>query len=298
MQARVFSSICHSLAFYVANTPPFALIVTGDRFETLAASVSAAYSHIKLIHIQGGEISGNIDNKVRYATTSLADVHIACSTIAFDRLIRLGIHSDRVRFFGCPSIDLIYEDNSDISLWEHTYPDLMRLISNPYLICINHPDTENRHGNLSNARHLSKALSKTKVGKLIVQGNADAGFSSASIVEFDNVTHNDYIFVDNLPYKLFLHCLRRCSCIVGNSSVAFREAAVLGIPAINLGQRQDDRDTFHNILSLSYDCPDLHERILSHSANRFASTTVFGLGDAGTKIANFLYSLLSDESQS
>ena len=111
-QSRILSDIVSQLSFCIANQDINLMVVTGDRFETLAASIVAAYSNIPLMHIQGGDLSGNIDQKVRYATTYLADYHVPCSLPAYKRLTDLGISRDTLFFFGCPSIDLLYESIS------------------------------------------------------------------------------------------------------------------------------------------------------------------------------------------
>lgn len=131
-----------SNVFY--NLKPDAVITIADRFETIATSIAAAYQNIPLVHIQGGEVTGNIDEKVRHANTKLADLHLVASEDAKDRVIKLGEDPAYVINTGCPSIDIAKEvlDTADyefdpIKKYGGVGADLD--LSNGYLVVMQHP---------------------------------------------------------------------------------------------------------------------------------------------------------------
>ena len=167
------------------NLQPDVVITIADRFETLAASIAASYQNIMLAHIQGGEVTGNIDEKVRHANTKLADIHLVASESAKERVIRLGEDPNYVINTGCPSIDLAQEvlDNPALDFDPYAKyggvgyePDL----SNGYLVVLQHPVTTEYQEARGHIEQTLKAVEKCSIPVLWFWPNVDAGSDGTS----------------------------------------------------------------------------------------------------------------------
>ncbi len=172
-----------SNVFY--NLQPDIVITIADRFETLATSIAASYQNITLAHIQGGEVTGNIDEKVRHANTKLADIHLVASESAKERVIKLGEDPDYVINTGCPSIDLAQEVLDNPGLDFNPYekyggvghePDLR----NGYLVVMQHPVTTEYKKARAHIEQTLKAIEKCEVPVLWFWPNVDAGSDGTS----------------------------------------------------------------------------------------------------------------------
>ena len=167
------------------NLEPDAVVTIADRFETMATAIAAAYLNIPLVHIQGGEVTGNIDEKVRHAITKLADLHFVASQKARERVLRLGEHPDKVFLTGCPSIDLAREILQDPHLDFDPYlkyggvgacPDH----SGGYLVVLQHPVTTEYQESRINIEETLHAIYELKMPTFWFWPNLDAGSDGSS----------------------------------------------------------------------------------------------------------------------
>jgi UDP-hydrolysing UDP-N-acetyl-D-glucosamine 2-epimerase len=281
------------------------VVTTADRFETLGTAIAAAYQNIPLIHIQGGEVTGTIDDKVRNAITQLADYHIVTNTAAEEELRHMGVARDKIQITGCPSISSI----PAFSKASPNFGDYGKGVDieegDNYGIVMFHPDTsywaEANH--LTDIlwqgleKHLLKLYNKD-LKILWVEPNNDAG--SDSIRKWLNVTRNyNATFqrhvrtVEHLPMEMFYQAMYHCDFILGNSSVAIREGAFLGTPAINIGSRQDGRVAAKNVVHVPhfYTGHDV-ERALDHidsasfEGRLRDSSDLYGTRDSAARVAD------------
>jgi UDP-hydrolysing UDP-N-acetyl-D-glucosamine 2-epimerase len=285
------------MATVLANLEPDLVVTIADRYETIATSIAAAYMNIPLVHLQGGEITGSIDEKVRHANTKLADIHFVCSTRARDRVIRMGERPDRVFITGCPSIDL-----ADQILREPTpEPDPFRRfggvgpeldLSNGYLIVLQHPVTTEYESARSQAWETLRAIAELDMPTLWFWPNVDAGSDGTSnaIRAFRELHHPRNIhFFKHVDSLQFLRLAYHSCAIVGNSSVAIRECSFLGIPAVNIGTRQQGRDRGSNVIDVGHDQSEIVRAVRSHIRHgHFASDPLYGDGQSGRRIADLL----------
>lgn len=282
------------------NLRPDIVVTVADRFETMATAIAATYMNIPLAHIQGGEVTGNIDEKVRHSITKLADYHFASSENARERIIRLGEEPDMVFNTGCPSIDLAHAILDKERLGFNPYekyggvgsrPDL----SNGYLVVMQHPVTNEYQASRRQIEATLEAIRKLGLPTLWFWPNVDAGAdgTSGGIRAFrERYALDNVHFFKNLQGDDFLELLYFSDCLIGNSSVGIRECSFLGVPVVNIGSRQNRRDRGSNAIDAAYDEADITRAIEKQLASRQRPrSNIYGGGDAGQKIADLLGNL-------
>lgn len=275
---------------------PDAVLVMADRFEIISAAIAATYLNIPLIHVQGGEVSGNIDEKVRHAVTKLADIHFPATKKSAQNIIKMGENPDTVFCSGCPSIDLAQDvlnnPNLDFDVYEKyggvgTFPDL----SGDYYIVMQHPVTTEYQSGREQINATLQALHKLQKPVLVFWPNPDAGGSEVSkgIRAFRENEKPEYMhFIKNMEPQDFMRVLNKSKGIIGNSSVAIREASFLGVPAINIGSRQNARERGENVIDVTYDTDIIYNAILEHFQSKKPQLSLYGDGKAGQTIADTL----------
>ncbi|MBC6367497.1 UDP-N-acetylglucosamine 2-epimerase [Algoriphagus sp. AK58] len=279
------------------NLNPDIVVTVADRFETMATAISASYMNIPLAHIQGGEVTGNIDEKVRHSITKLADYHFVASNGAFQRVLQLGELPEFVFNTGCPSIDLAKQvldqpqlDFDPIQKYGGVggNPDL----SSGYWVVMQHPVTTEVNQSRIHIEETLHAMYSINEPVLWFWPNVDAGAdgTSTGIRAFrENFKLEKFHFFKNMDPTDFLKLLVNSKGLIGNSSVGIRECAFLGVPVINIGTRQNKRERGSNVIDVGYDRTEILSGILNiKSSPRPQSSGVYGGGDAGLKIANHL----------
>jgi len=284
------------LATVFDDLKPDAVVTIADRFETMATAVSAAYMNIPLVHVQGGEVTGSIDEKVRHAITKLADLHLVCSENARQRVIRLGEQPDAVYLTGCPSIDLAKQAIAQpVALHDaETFGGVGGHVdlTKDYIVVLQHPVTTEHDRSRAHIEETLHAVADCGIPAVWFWPNVDAGSDGTSrgiraFREHHALPHVH--FFKNLPPEDFVRLVHNSRCIVGNSSMAIREASWLGAPAVNIGNRQADRDRGRNVVDVPYDRQAILAAIRSQAARgRLESDPVYGSGDAGVRIAEVL----------
>lgn len=275
---------------------PDAVVTVADRFETMATAIAASYMNIPLIHIQGGEVTGNIDEKVRHAITKLADLHLVASDKAKERVIKMGEHPDMVINTGCPSIDLADEilkmPNIDFDLFVK-YGGVGNIANweDGYLVVLQHPVTTEYQASRKHIQQTLEAIHEIRIPTFWFWPNVDAGSDGTSkgIRAFRENHNLDHIrFFKNMEGRDFLKLLYNSKCLIGNSSVGIRECAYLGIPVVNIGSRQNGRDRGHNVIDVDYDKIKIKEAVLASLDRERKRDFTYGGGDAGKQIAEII----------
>jgi UDP-hydrolysing UDP-N-acetyl-D-glucosamine 2-epimerase len=277
---------------------PDIVITVGDRFETMATAIAAAYMNIPLAHTMGGEVSGTIDESVRHAVTKLAHIHFPASEDARERIIRLGEDPATVYAVGCPRIDLVDEiARNSGKLSEQTWLEVEGVggelnLDDPFLVVSQHPVTS-EYGQAE--RQISEtlmAISELKMPTIMLWPNADAGSEDVArgMRKFREHHDHDHIrFYKNFPVETFVRLMMGCACMIGNSSAAIRESAFLGVPAVNVGTRQEGRQRGSNVIDVGYDNEEILGAIQTQIRNgRYPSEEIYGDGHTGNRIANIL----------
>jgi UDP-hydrolysing UDP-N-acetyl-D-glucosamine 2-epimerase len=285
------------LASVFEHLRPDVVVTIADRYETLATAAAAAYSNVPLAHIQGGEITGSIDEKVRHAVTKLADLHFVSTERAREYVIRMGEDQSRVFRTGCPSIDIARQvlENprpayNPLRDYGGVGPDLD--LANGFLVVMQHPVTTEVNDTWEHIRETIEAIEKLAYPTIWFWPNVDAGADAVSKLlrsERERGGLANVHFFRNMRPDDFLYTLLESKCLVGNSSVAIREAAFLGVPTVNIGSRQRFRERGRNVIDVPYDRAAITRAVEASMANgRYERDEIYGDGTAGTKIAERL----------
>ena len=277
---------------------PDVVVSVGDRFETMATAVAAAYMNIPLAHTMGGEISGTIDESIRHAVTKLSHLHFPANKQAGDRIVRMGEDPAAVHVVGCPRIDLVAEiarSNGHIESadWlEREGVGAHITLDKPFLLVSQHPVTTEYGQGEQQIVETLMALHELHMPTIMLWPNADAGSEDISrgMRKFREQYRPEYIrFYKNFPIDTYVRLMLSCACAIGNSSAPLREGAYVGVPTVNIGSRQQGRDRAENVTDAG---PDRREivaavrRQLAHG--RYSSNHLYGDGGAGPRIAKIL----------
>ena len=296
------------LATVFDNLKPDVVVTIADRYETIATAIAASYMNIPLAHIQGGEVTGSIDEKVRHSVTKLADLHFVATDKAAERVIRMGEDPQRVFMTGCPSVDLAAQvlqnpalDFDPVERYAGVGTRL-RNVSQDYLIVMQHPVTTEYEQARAQVLETLHAIRDIGMQTYWFWPNVDAGSDGTSkgIRAFrENENPPNILFFKSMAPEDFLKLLFNSRGIVGNSSVAVRECSYLGVPAVAVGGRQGGRERGRNVLDVGYERESIKQAIRQHLMNgRYPSDLLYGDGKAGERIADLLATLpLSIEKQ-
>lgn len=279
------------------NLEPDVVVTIADRFETIATSIAASYQNIPLVHIQGGEVTGNIDEKVRHANTKLADLHLVSSEDARKRVIKMGEMPSKVLNTGCPSIDIAQDilTNSKIDFNPfEKYSGVGSLINwhEGYLVVLQHPVTTEYDESLKQIQMTLSVIDKLNIPTFWFWPNVDAGSdgTSSGIRKYREANEIKNVhFFKNFEPTDFLKLLKNSKCLIGNSSVGIRECGFLGVPVVNIGSRQDGRSRALNVYDCGYNEGEIMKGIkyqINHG--QYNSQFVYGNGSAGIEIAKAL----------
>jgi UDP-hydrolysing UDP-N-acetyl-D-glucosamine 2-epimerase len=279
------------------NLRPDAVVTVADRYETLATAVAAAYMNIPVAHVQGGEVTGSVDEKVRHAVTKLANLHLVATARARERVVRLGEPEETVIQTGCPSIDIAAEvaarPELDFDPFERYGGVGPRSdLSEGYLVVMQHPVTTEYAAARQQVEETLHAVRDARLPVLWFWPNVDAGSDGTSkgIRMFRERERPERLhFFRNMFPEDFLRVVARATAIVGNSSVAIRECAFLGVPAVNVGSRQQGRERGANVIDVPHDRGAITAALARHRAQaRPAPDHLYGDGGAGPRIAEAL----------
>lgn len=280
------------------NLKPDVVVTVGDRFETMATAIAAAYMNIPLAHTMGGEVSGTIDESIRHAITKLAHIHFPANQKAAERIIRMGEDPATVHVTGCPRIDLVAEiADENNRLPEKAWLEYEGVgghinLDEPFLLVSQHPVTTEYGDGERQITETLMALHELKMPTIMLWPNVDAGSEDIArgIRKFREHYKHDYIrFYKNFAVETYVRLMKRCACKIGNSSAAIREGAFLGVPAVNIGTRQTGRQRGPNVIDVDYDREQIVEAIRKQLAHGpYPSSPIYGDGHAGERIANIL----------
>ena len=283
---------------------PDIVLVIADRYETLAAGVAASYMNIPLAHTQGGEVTGSIDESVRHATTKLAHIHFPASLNAKKNIIKMGENSKKVYLVGCPSLDLIKRDNLNIDKkFKKKYStygvgELTIDFNKPYIVILQHPVTTEYKQIKTNINQTIHAALKVQQQVVWLWPNVDAGsdmLSKSIRIVREKKKPKNIRWQKNYNPEDYLKLIFNASCLVGNSSSAIREGAFLGIPAVNIGNRQHNREHGKNIIHVDYNSKSILKAINQQvKKKKYLKNKIFGDGKAGERIAKILSKIKLD----
>ncbi len=279
------------------NLKPDIVLTVADRFETLSTAVAASYMNIPLAHTQGGEVTGSIDESVRHAITKLSHIHFPATKLAAENVIRMGERSDTVHIVGCPSIDAI--SNIDLSISKDFFLKYKGVgpkvdYKKPYCVVLQHPVTTEYGQGFYQINETLKAVDALNTQIVWLWPNIDAGSDDISkglrMYREENKESKIHFF-KNFEVQDYARLISNSDCLIGNSSSAIREGSFLGIPAVNIGTRQNGREIGDNVIRVDYDCAKIAESIKKQiNHGKYSKNKLYGDGNAGQKMAKILES--------
>jgi UDP-hydrolysing UDP-N-acetyl-D-glucosamine 2-epimerase len=240
-------------------------------------------------------VTGSIDESVRHAITKLAHIHFPATKLAADNVVRMGEPADTVHLTGCPSIDAIAELDLALApgLFER-YKGVGPALdpAKPYLVVLQHPVTTEYGRGLAQISETVEAIRSTGMQTAWLWPNVDAGSDDVSkgLRMFREANPNAPVhFYRNFSVEDYARLIANCACLVGNSSSALREGAFLGVPAVNIGTRQQGREHGANVVHAAYERAAIANAIKEQLAHgKYQRSILFGDGSAGQRIAEVL----------
>jgi len=276
---------------------PDVVMTIADRFEELAIGTAAAFQNIPLAHIEGGEVSGSVDESIRHAITKMSHLHLPSTERAAERVERLGEPAENIFNVGTPSLDVI--SNLNLNAIEPVEADLRNKgvgadirLQDDYLLVIQHPVTTEYEHNRRYIDATIEAIDDLERPTVWLWPNMDAGSDAVSkgIRVYREQNEQDFIrFFTSLPLEQYAVILNNASCIVGNSSSGIRESAYLGVPSVNIGNRQNGRQRAENVVDVPHEAESIKNAIrkqIQHGPYR--QSDIYGNGNSGEHIADVL----------
>ncbi|XP_052342615.1 bifunctional UDP-N-acetylglucosamine 2-epimerase/N-acetylmannosamine kinase-like isoform X1 [Oncorhynchus keta] len=279
---------------------PDVLVVHGDRFDALALATAAALMNIRILHLEGGEVSGTIDDSIRHAISKLAHYHACCTRTAEQHLIAMCEDHTRILLAGCPSYDKL--------LAAHHRDDYMDIIRNwlgdnvkehDYIVALQHPVTTDIKNSIKIYELMLDALISFNKRTLVLFPNIDAGSKEmVRVMRKKGVEqHPNFRAVKHVPFEQFIQLVCHAGAMIGNSSCGVREAGAFGTPVINLGSRQTGRETGENVLHVrDADTQNkIYHALELQFGKRYPCSKIYGDGNAVPRIMKFLQAIDLDE---
>lgn len=245
---------------YIKKLEPDLIIIHGDRIEALAGAIVGSLNNILVAHIEGGEISGTIDELIRHSVTKMSHIHLAANEEAKKRLIQLGEYDKSIFILGSPDLDLMDENNlPNLELVRNYY----EIPFDNYAIAMFHPVTTEFEKMSEYAENFIASLEKSNVNYILVYPNNDLGSKKIleEILKLRSKNNKKFRIFPSLRFEYFLRLLKESEFIIGNSSAGIREAPYYGVPTIDIGTRQNNRAKLDSIIHSGYDVKDILEAI-------------------------------------
>ena len=267
------------LSGYAENIKPDLILVHGDRMDALAGAVVGALHNILVGHVEGGELSGTIDESIRHAISKFAHVHFVCTEEAKTRLIQLGEEENRIFVIGSPDIDIMMSD---------TLPSLedarkkYEIGFDRYGILMYHPVTTEYETIGRKIATVTDAALESGRNYIVVYPNNDLG-SEVILNEYRRMEGNPrFRLFPSLRFEYFLTLLKHADFILGNSSAGIRESGIYGIPAIDIGTRQNGRCSTAQNTNLQHVTEDKEEILQALSRTEEFRSASFAFGDGNS----------------
>jgi UDP-N-acetylglucosamine 2-epimerase (hydrolysing) len=272
---------------FLREMKPDLVIIHGDRVEALACALVCAMNYVRCAHIEGGEVSGTIDEMFRHCNTKLSTTHLVSSKTAYDRVLRLGEPADSIEVLGSPELD-IHAKPSGVELKEVL--DWYEIESDDYGICIFHPVTSEQDSMGRQAQSLFSVLKSSGKYFIVIMPNNDPG-SDDILNEINKLPEDRFRVLPSMRFHYFSELLRNAKVLVGNSSAGVREAPYLGVPSLTLGTRQTNRGTAGSITSAGcFERGTIKSFLDREWGNRYTRDDAFGQGHASEKFRQLLQS--------
>lgn len=255
---RTLAKTIDGFSKYINKINPDLIIVHGDRVEALAGAIVGSLNNILVAHIEGGEVSGTIDELIRHSVTKMSHIHLVANSEAKKRLIQLGEFNESIFILGSPDLDLMNEKSlPSLNVVKNYY----NISFDEFSIAMFHPVTTEYKHVKTHAKNFVDSLIESNLNYILVYPNNDLG-SKEILYEINRLKSFKRIKIfPSLRFEYFLKFLKESQFIIGNSSAGIREAPYYSTPTIDIGSRQNNRSKSNSILNCSYNKKDILETI-------------------------------------
>jgi len=255
---RTLAKTVDGFSHYVSEMKPDLIVVHGDRVEALAGAIVGSLNNILVTHIEGGEISGTVDEIIRHAVSKMSHIHLVANVEAKKRLLQLGEIEESIFVIGSPDLDLMNPKHLPPLDEAKKY---YGIDFEDYAIVMFHPVTTEYNNILTHTKNLVKALVDSSQKYILIYPNNDLG-SNEILTEYKVLNENsNFKIFPSLRFEYFLVLLKNAKFMIGNSSAGIREAPYYNIPAVDIGTRQLNRASFDSILNCGYEYTEIIETI-------------------------------------
>lgn len=275
---------------YIRELNPDLIVVHGDRVEALAAAIVGAINNILVAHIEGGEVSGTIDESIRHAISKFAHLHFVSNTDAQNRLIQMGEKQSSIHVIGSPDIDaILYGSKNNLDEIKKHYD----INFEKYAIVIFHPVTTELDFLQQHTKNLVEAILESRQNFIVIRPNNDHG-SKTILQGYQDFKNSKKIKIfPSIRFEFFIEIMKHADFLLGNSSAGVHEAPTIGLPSINIGTRQQSRFTYKSIIHCDYDKKSILNAITkAKNKTNIQPTRYFGNGKSAE---NFIHILLEEE---
>ena len=286
-QDLILSNTINKISPLLKKISPDMIIVHGDRVESLATAIAGSFNNFLIAHIEGGEVSGTIDEHIRHSISKLAHLHFVSNTDAKRRLLQLGELPQSIFVTGSPETDIMKSVNlPSIKSAKKRY----NLDFKKYSLIIYHPvTTEQRHKIISEVNCLIKFIKRVNSNFILIYPNNDPGNEIIIKKYLKNFKKNKKIKIfKSLRFEYYLTFLLNSNFIIGNSSSGVREAPFFGVPTINLGLRQKNRNNVPSIFDCKFSLNNMMKIFQNFKYKKFKKSKIFGDGKSAEKINKIL----------
>ena len=273
---------------------PDIVLVSGDRFDILGVVTSAALMNIPVAHLEGGELSGTVDESIRHAITKLAHIHFPATAESAARIIKMGENKNLVFNVGCPASDVILSLKPSPGIFKKYQLDEKK----PFLMAVQHPVTTEYNFVSRQIGETLGAVNDLGIQTIMLYPNVDAGSKiiTREIRLFQEEHKLEHItFYKHIPFEDYISLLSQTACLVGNSSTGIRETCYFGTPTVNIGTRQNARERGKNVIDVNYDKNRIKKAILkSIRHGKYQPEYIYGKGNSAAKIVQVLNTIKLD----
>ena len=281
----ILSKTIEGFSQFVKDIKPDLIVIHGDRVEALGCAIVGALNNFLVAHIEGGEVSGTIDESIRHAVSKLAHAHLVCNNEAKIRLTQMGEDVRSIFEVGSPDVDVILSDKLPPIEAVKAYYEID---FEEFAILINHPVTTEFEDVDRQISNLVSAVIDSKLNYVVIYPNNDSG-SDFIFAEYKKLKNNSHFRIfPSLRFEYFLVLLANAKFIIGNSSAGIREAPYYGIPAVNIGTRQNNRDASGVVLKCDYYRDQILHAIQQAVVAKPEVIRPFGVGDSARRFTELL----------
>lgn len=262
---------------FVKEVEPDLIIIHGDRVEALAGAIVGSLNNILVAHIEGGEVSGTIDELIRHSVSKLSHVHFVSNEVAKKRLVQMGEVSDNIYVIGSPDVDVML--SSKLPTLEEV-KNRYQIEYKNFAVAMFHPVTTELDSMNQYAKNFVAALLESNQDYVVIYPNNDSG-SNYILNNYEQFKNNNRFRVfPSIRFEYFLVLLENAKFIIGNSSAGIREAPYYGLPAINIGTRQQNRALHRDIINCGYSKEEILQAITFAKTATYKKIDLFGTGNS------------------